>query len=176
MKRQDLEPILRAAGAIVECDDLIVIGSQAVLGQWPDAPADLLQSMEADLIPVQHPDRAKLIAGFSGEGSPFHELYGYYADGVEEGTAILPRDWRSRLVPIENPNTRGVRGLRLEVHDLLIAKYVAGRPKDLTFAGAVAHPKLADGEILLQRLADTDLDPQRQGLVRARIVRDFLSR
>lgn len=173
MKREDLEHIIRAAGAIAESDELIIIGSQAVLGQWPNAPAELLQSMEADVVPVTHPERADLIAGAIGEGSPFHEQYGYYADGVEESTAILPRDWRSRLVPISTPNTGGVRGSCLEIHDLLIAKYCAARPKDLDFAAAVARHGLAKREILLQRLADTNLDPERRERIRARILRDF---
>lgn len=173
MKRKDLEHIIRAAGAIAESDQLIVIGSQAVLGQWPEAPMELLQSMEADIIPVTHPERADLIAGAIGEGSPFHEQYGYYADGVEESTAVLPNDWKSRLVAIETPNTRGVRGLCLEVHDLLIAKYCAARPKDLDFAKAVAGHGLADKETLLQRLGETDLDQHRRDLVQSRIERDF---
>jgi hypothetical protein len=33
VKRQDLEHIIRAAGAVTESDKLIVIGSQAILGQ-----------------------------------------------------------------------------------------------------------------------------------------------
>jgi hypothetical protein len=39
MRRPDLEHIIRAAGTIANDDDLIVIGSQAILGQFPDAPA-----------------------------------------------------------------------------------------------------------------------------------------
>lgn len=173
MKRADLEHIIRAAGAIAESDELIIIGSQAVLGQWPEAPAELVQSMEADIVPTRHPERADLIAGAIGEGSPFHEQYGYYADGVEEHTAILPKDWKSRLFPIDNANTGGVRGMCLEIHDLLIAKYCASRPKDLDFAAAVAHHGLADRATLLQRLGDTPLDPEHREQVRHRIERDF---
>ena len=39
-------------------------------------------------------ERADLIDGSIGEGSPFHELYGYYAQGVGEETATLPAGWR----------------------------------------------------------------------------------
>ena len=48
MKRQQLEHILRAA-AITGADRFVVIGSQAILGQFANAPADLLVSIEADL-------------------------------------------------------------------------------------------------------------------------------
>jgi hypothetical protein len=63
--------------------------------------------------------------------------------------------------------------LCLEVHDLPIAKYCAARPKDLDFTAAVARHRLADGKTVLQRLAETDLDPARREQVRARIERDF---
>ena len=37
MKRSELEHIIRAAGAIANDREVIVIGSQSVLGQFPDA-------------------------------------------------------------------------------------------------------------------------------------------
>ena len=46
MKRSELEHVIRASGAIADDDELIVIGSQSILGQYPDAPAELLVSME----------------------------------------------------------------------------------------------------------------------------------
>lgn len=172
MRRRDLEHLIRAAGAIAE-SDLIVIGSQAILGQHPDAPPEALRSIEADLIPLQHPERWALIDGAIGEGSPFHETFGYYADGVEERTAVLPAGWKERLVPVRNENTHGVTGYCLEVHDLLISKYVAGRPKDLEFTSVVATAGLADLRTLLTRLQSTALDPERLATVSARVRRDF---
>lgn len=117
MTRSDLEHLIRAAGSIADDSAIVVIGSQSVLGQFPDAPEALLRSAEADVFPLHNPDRADLIDGSIGEGSPFHELYGYYAQGVSEHTAILPHGWRERLVRVSNPNTRGITGLCLEVHD-----------------------------------------------------------
>ena len=81
MKRQEIEHLIWAAGAITESDEIIVIGSQSILGAYPDA---LLRSREADLIPVQHPERWNLVDGVLGELSPFDETFGYFADGVEE--------------------------------------------------------------------------------------------
>ncbi len=51
MKRADLEHIIRAAATIADDDEIIVLGSQAVLAQFPDAPPDLLLSDEADVYP-----------------------------------------------------------------------------------------------------------------------------
>ena len=79
MRRSDLEHLIRAAGRIAGEHELIIIGSQPVLGQFPDAPIALLMSMEADLYPKTHPERADAVDGAIGEGSAFHETYGYYA-------------------------------------------------------------------------------------------------
>jgi len=110
MTRAQLEHVIRAAGTIADVEDLIVIGSQSVLGAFPDAPAELLLSKEADLFPREHPERADLIDATIGEGSPFQNSFGYYAHGVGEETAVLPEGWRDRLVLVRGPNTRFVRG------------------------------------------------------------------
>jgi len=55
MNRADLEHILRAAAAICNEREFIVIGSQAILGQYPDAPLSLLVSIEADVYPRHAP-------------------------------------------------------------------------------------------------------------------------
>jgi hypothetical protein len=83
MKRADLEHLIRAASQIADDDELIIIGSQSVLGQFPDAPSELLRSVEADMYPKNHPDRWELIDGSIGELSPFHDTFGYYARGVQ---------------------------------------------------------------------------------------------
>ena len=51
MDRTALEHILRTASAIANERDFIVIGSQSILGQFPDAPESLLASVEADVYP-----------------------------------------------------------------------------------------------------------------------------
>lgn len=173
MTRSELEHVIRAAGAIADDREIVVIGSQAVLGQFPDAPAALLASMEADVFPRNRPERSDLIDGAIGEGSSFHEQFGYYAQGVGETTAILPDGWRERLVRVENPNTGGCAGLCLEVHDLAISKYAAGREKDLAFTAALARYQMTAKKTLLEREGWTRLDSARRKLVRARIERDF---
>ena len=68
MKRADLEHIIRAAGSIADAQQLLIIGSQAILGSYPDAPADLTASAEADTYPLDAPEKADLIDG-SSQGS-----------------------------------------------------------------------------------------------------------
>lgn len=176
MTRSELEHVIRAAGAIADEREIVVIGSQSVLGQFPDAPAALRKSMEADVFPSRRPERADLIDGAIGEGSQFHEQFGYYAQGVGETTAILPAGWRDRLVRVENANTGGNAGLCLEVHDLAIAKYAAGREKDLEFTMALARHGMTQKKTLVERASATTLAAPLRKLVEGRIARDFPSR
>ncbi|MCL2724504.1 MAG: hypothetical protein FWD69_08715 [Polyangiaceae bacterium] len=98
MTRTQLEHIIRAAATIADDDEIVVLGSQSILGQFPSAPAELLISNEADVYPKNHVERSDLVDGSIGELSPFHDLYGYYAQGVGPETAILPLGWGDRLV------------------------------------------------------------------------------
>lgn len=172
MKRSDLEHLIRAAGKIAGDREIVVIGSQAVLGQFPDAPPALSRSMEADMYPRGKPELADRVDGAIGEGSRFHEQYGYYAQGVAPDTATLPRGWQNRLIRIENSNTEGYAGLCLEVHDLAMSKYVAGREKDLEFTRELARHGMTTKRTLLARLAVTKLDAALARAVRGRIERD----
>lgn len=173
MTRTQLEHIIRAACAVADDDEIIVIGSQAVLGQFPSPPPELTQSLEADVYPRNHPERAELIDGALGELSMFHQTFGYYADGVGESTATLPSNWSQRLVPIRNADTLGKTGWCLELHDLLISKYVAGREKDRRFTSAAARHGLAERELLLERLDATEVTPEHRERIRSAIDHDF---
>jgi len=134
-------------------------------------PRELMRlSVEADLFPLNYSERADVIDGSIGELSPFHETFGYYAQGVAEEIAILPQNWRERLVVIQNENTRGARGLCLEVHDLLVAKAVAGREKDVAFLEEAARHHMADAEVMFHRLATVTVDPAVREKARAMIV------
>jgi hypothetical protein len=170
MTRAQLEHVIRAAATIAGDTELVVIGSQAILGRYPDAPAELLVSSDVDLYPRHHPDRADLIEGSIGELSPFHETFGYYAQGVGERTAVLPEGWTARLIAV--PTGSGT-GLCLEPHDLVISKYVAGREKDREYVRTVARHGLAQRATLLARLEATPVDEARRRDLRLQISADF---
>lgn len=155
MNRQQLEHIIRAAAANANVHEIIVIGSQAILGSFPDAPQELLDSHEADVFPKDAPERADVIDGGIGELSIFHDTFGYHAHGVGEETAVLPDGWRDRLVRIQNENTAGAIGWCLEPHDLAVSKLAAGRQKDLAFVETMVRKGLVSCATVLQRLAQT---------------------
>ena len=175
MQRSELEHLIRASGEVAGDDEIIIIGSQAILGQFPDAPVRLLSSMKADVYPKNYPERADDVDSAIGEGSSFHELHGYYAQGVGAKTAVLPADWESRLVAVKNENTHGVTGCCVEVHDLAISKMIAMRPKDLEFVQELVRHDMIDKKTLLRRLKQTDLGNSMRRIAQAQIMSFFKS-
>lgn len=170
MNRQQLEHIIRAAAATAEAKEIVVVGSQAILGAHPDAPPELLESQEADVFPKDAPDRSIVIDGAIGELSLFHQTFGYYAHGVDETTAVLPDGWQDRLVKVETPNTGGAIGWCLEPHDLAVSKLAAGREKDLAFVEAMVRNRLASVEVLRERIARAPrMAPERAQIALARL-------
>lgn len=153
MKREDFDHVIAAAAAVVD-DDLVVIGSQAILGPHPDAPESLLTSLEVDVYPIGDPGKAGSIDGAIGDGSRFHETYGYYAHGVGPETVQAPGGWEDRLVPVELKTLQGTRGTVtawcLEAHDLVLAKLAAGRPHDAEYAMEAVRAGLVDPDRLLR--------------------------
>jgi hypothetical protein len=161
-----LRHVLRAAASNTGEKVFVVIGSQAILGSHPDAPRTLRRSVESDTYPRQAPDKAILIDGAIGEGSPFHHEFGYYAHGVSPETATLPVGWEDRLVKFEVGDPAGTTGLCLEVHDLAFSKLAAGRDKDLEFVKELLKHRLINrGQV--ERLIESESRPQtKETLVR----------
>lgn len=175
MTREQFEHAVRAAGAVLGVEEVLVIGSQAVHGSFGGPlPEEATRSVEVDVAVPDDPEgmKADLIDGSIGEGSMFHQTFGYYAQGVVEKTAVLPRGWRDRLVRFETPATNGVVAWCLEPHDLWISKAVAGRPKDLEFCDALLEAGLVDPDRLQERVAEVgDLSEPLRRKVEARIER-----
>jgi len=165
MRRQDLEHIIRAAGDIAKDDEIVVVGSQAILAEFPGAPAELLESAEADVYPRHHVARAEEIDGNIGELSLFHETHGYYAHGVGPETVVASPDWESRLVRLGNANTNQITGLCLQANDLFLAKLAAYRKKDLAFCRAMIRYAMVDADTLRRMVVDMPLEPKALELV-----------
>lgn len=170
MDRSALEHVLRAAAAISNEREFVVIGSQSVLGQFPNAPPALLASIEVDVYPRHAPEKSDLIDGAIGELSVFHQTFGYYAHGVDETTATLPSGWADRLVPVHNENTGGATGWCLDVHDLAISKLAAGREQDFNFLQVLVRERMVDASVLRDRLGSLVLPDDRIEAMRSRLL------
>lgn len=108
MTREELEHLLRAAATIAERRDVLVLGSQAILGTYDEdeLSATTTMSVEADLAFLDDDDQeiADRVDGLIGEDSYFHRTHGVYGQGVGVSVAILPDGWFERLVIIEGTN------------------------------------------------------------------------
>lgn len=171
MQRHELEHIIRASAGITGRKRFIIVGSQAVLGQFPEAPDELLVSREADIFCPGDPEATDLIDGTIGELSPFEQSFKYYAHGVGPETAVVPAGWDSRLVPVHTEFTGGATALCLEVHDLAISKLVAGREKDFDFVAALLRHRMVELAVLTERLARTELHSERRLACEGRLQR-----
>ena len=172
MKKHQLDHVLRAAGKITGQKQFVIIGSQSLHGKYPDLPDQIVTSAEVDLIAKGNSERTEWLNAI-GQDSPFHEQFGYYADPVEEGTAVLPAGWKGRLVNLPPGDTEGVKGLCLDPHDLAIAKYVARREKDLAFNRAPAQRGILSPDRLLQLVAKTAVTAAVRERIRGDIAIDF---
>ena len=89
MRYEDFLHVVHAAATISGEAEIVVIGSQSILGSYPEKlPEEMLRSIEADVYPLRAPEKADLIDGAIGDGSQFHAQYGYYAHGVGVTTAL----------------------------------------------------------------------------------------
>ena len=190
MNRTDLEHIIRAAGAIANVDKVIILGSQAILAQFPELaePPEgsedfltvqgreiLVRSIEADILIPASAEKTEMVDAAIGELSQFHDTFGYYAQGVDLTTSMLPDGWENRLVAICNENTNSVAGLCLEIHDLIISKLYAGRAKDFEFFKAATVLGLLSQETLIERLNKTAMSDEQRLLIEGYIIQKGIS-
>ncbi len=134
----------------------MLVGSQAILGAVPNAPAEITVSEELDLYAPGDEAASDLIDGSIGERSPFHETFGYYARGVGAETATLPTRWRARAIPVRSDATAGVTGICPHPSDLAISKLAAWREKDREFVAAVLRHRIVTAEEIESRLVELD--------------------
>jgi hypothetical protein len=169
MRRDQLEHAIRTACQIIGRSEVIVVGSQSILGTFREdqLPADATMSVEIDILPIADDNAeterlADLIEGVAGEFSPFEELHGFSIDGVDLSTSALPTGWRSRLVKVQNANTAApdgepqYTGWCLDKEDLCVAKLCAFREKDQNFVAALVRTALVDRGTILTRLTTVD--------------------
>jgi hypothetical protein len=165
MRRDQLEHAIRTACQITGQSEVIVVGSQAVLGTYPEyeLPSLATSSLEIDILPITDDNDetmrlADLIVGVAGEFSQFEQTHGFSIDGVDLTTSALPEGWRTRLVKVQNENTAAPAGHPqyigwcLDKHDLCAAKLCAFREKDWNFVDALITDGLVDPALIASRL------------------------
>lgn len=171
MTREELEHLIRASAAVTDQYEFVIVGSQSILGAVPNPEAVFTMSAEADIYPLAAPELADRIDGALGEGSQFHETYGYYAQGVGPDTAILPDGWQQRLHRVQSASTNDRVGYCLDLVDLFLSKAAAGRGKDRLFCIALLQHRHVNAAQALARVQDMPLDDSGKRRLRAAITR-----
>jgi len=152
MNREQLKHAIRAACEISGDNELYIFGSQAILGQYPDADEQLRQSIEVDLSPKNKPETIDKIDGALGENSPFHQTHGFYVHGVSLETASLPNGWKKRTTKVQDYMDSNKIGWCVEAHDLAASKLIAFRDKDRVFVKRLLIEEMIDSSELINRL------------------------
>ena len=161
MTRDQLEHAIRAACDVAEDSEVWVFGSQAILGEFPDAPEALRASIEVDMQPKNRPDKADLVDGALGEMSQFHKTHGFYVHGLLIDGEAFPRGWQHRAKPVvDEISTRGNIGWCVEIHDLAASKLAAYREKDRDFVRTVLIERMITPETLIERINLLNIDEE----------------
>jgi len=177
MNRQQLEHVIEEVGRRTGLEYFYIIGSAAVLAELPEpSEAALVQTRDVDIIPgtadASEEDRiANQIDWVLGEGSDFEIEHQYYAQGLSRSSPeFAPLDWMLRARPVK---ASGYTGLCMEVHDLALSKFGAGRPKDIEFNKALARTGLLNKSELLRRLEQVEADSYLRKRIISRIEAAF---
>lgn len=165
MRRAQLEHAIRTACQIIGRPEVIIVGSQSILGSIGEdvLPPVTTRSREIDILPIadtneETAELADVIEGVAGEFSPFEDMHGFSIDGVDLETSAIPDGWRERLVKIQNGNTAAPGGVPvftgwcLDKEDLCVAKLCAFREKDRDFVLALVKARLVDRDVIAGRL------------------------
>ena len=85
MTRDQLEHAIRAACDVSGDTELWIFGSQAILGEFPNASESLRASIDVDVQPKNRSETVDDIDGALGELSIFHQTHGFYVHGIAIG-------------------------------------------------------------------------------------------
>lgn len=177
MNRAQLELVVSEVARRFDLDYFYVVGSAAVLAWLPDATAGILTATrDVDVIPEPaEPERLfrlmDQIDFVLGEASEFDIEHGVYAQAVDDSTVLYaPAGWKNRAIPLRVGDKTA---LCMDLHDLMLSKYGAGRDKDLLFNRALAGTGVVSRNILVARLQYVRCDDRLRELIYARIAADF---
>ena len=186
MDADELRQLARRAANYTGYRQILVLGSQAIHGSLPGVtlPEITTLSEEADLAVVTDlaGDTPHQIEAQFGMGSPYHQHFGVYADGISLSEVALPEWWEGRLrterVDHATDPDNAVTVLFPEIHDLCASKMAVavtggfGRRSDRVFVEALVVAGLVDLDVLgerVDRLPDT-VAPQVKQAARAIVV------
>lgn len=170
LTQDDLDRAVLAVASLLKVDEIVVVGSQALLVHRQDVDRALRQSVEFDVYPTDAArwareneglEASEQIFAILGEGSAFHRRRGFFVDGVDENTAMLPPDWLETAGVREVPSGFGsvVRAIAPSVTNIVSAKLHRGDPRDIEFASRCLRLGLTSHSDVLTAIRSTPSEP-----------------
>lgn len=150
MRRSQLEALLRELGRVSGKRALVLIGSQCVHATTEAVPAEVLMSLEVDVLIDEADPASARIDEELGPDSAYRVEHAIFVDTVPASFPFLPPGFEDRLRVIEAGD---LQARCLEVHDLVLSKLAAGRLKDTEMVAALIAYELADVETVRARIA-----------------------
>ncbi len=153
-----LQHIIRAAQALAEDRDILVLGSASLLASFPElgnADSLLAATYDAGLCPDPFDElTGTMLDEALGENRAYYLRHGYHADILRDTILeTLPAGWRERLVLV--PGFTAAHAL--EPHDLAAVKLLVGRPKDISLLVLLHAAGLVDAKVIRARLDLLDI-------------------
>jgi len=165
MRRGLVENLLRELARVSGKREVVIIGSQSIHAVAGKLPAEVLMSVEVDLLMEEDDPAEARIEAELGRRSAFQAEHGVYVDLVRSSFPYLPDGWEGRLRDID----LGVLRARcLEIHDLAVSKLAAGRLKDNELVAALIGHKLLDIDTVRERIGAT-ADTHMRAILLARL-------
>lgn len=157
-----LQHIIRAAQALAEDRDILVLGSASLLASFPELgnpDSPLAATYDADLCLDPFDElTGTMLDEALGENRAYYLRHGYHADILRDTILeTLPAGWRERLVSV--PGCTAAHAL--EPQDLAAVKLLVGRPKDIALLAHLQAAGLIDAEVVRTRLDLLDIPVER---------------
>lgn len=166
LRREQVAHLVRAAAGITNEGTLVLLGTGAVIAQLKAPPPELTATRKVDLYAPGVSDPAamsRLVNAAIGEGTPFDDLFGYFAHGAGQDAAILPHDWRLRARPVKLPGAPGITCICPDADDVALGKLCAWQENDRRWLEAAWRVRLLGADALRER-AKAISDPRAPGL------------
>lgn len=154
MTLDDAKRIAEAVFAQTGHRELVVIGSNSILGIAPYHLPPPAMSMSSDLDAyLRHdPNRTGDLAEDLGEGSPFHVQTGTYLDVVSPGLVTAPEGWQQRMLSVPY---KGLTLWFLDPVDAAVSKLARGEARDIRWVRAGLASGILSEPILRERVSRT---------------------
>ncbi len=130
-----------------------IVGSQSAYASLDPIPELSRVSNECDflMLGLSAAEREKIQADY-GITSEFQAETGTHIDLVGLATVVLPEGWLDRLVELKRPSGETV-AYCIDIYDLFVSKFFAGREKDLLFMTGLFAADRLDVDCVVERLS-----------------------